>query len=58
MDYLSIQQFEQWHGVKSIEETKHIPVIFITVKGHEADIERGFAVRADNPEARSGPRIP
>lgn len=39
--------YEICQTLKSIEETKHIPVIFMTVKGNEADIERGFEVRAD-----------
>jgi two-component system, OmpR family, alkaline phosphatase synthesis response regulator PhoP len=33
--------------LKSGAETKHIPVIFITAKGRQADIERGFELRAD-----------
>lgn len=33
--------------IKSTTETKHIPVIFITAKGRQADIERGFELRAD-----------
>jgi CheY-like chemotaxis protein len=33
--------------IKNNTETKHIPVIFITAKGRQADIERGFELRAD-----------
>ncbi|MBN1596464.1 response regulator [candidate division FCPU426 bacterium] len=39
--------YEICHTLKSNEETRHIPVILITVKGSQADIERGFEVRAD-----------
>jgi CheY-like chemotaxis protein len=33
--------------LKNNAETKHIPIIFITAKGRQADIERGFELRAD-----------
>ena len=33
--------------IKSGADTKHIQVIFITAKGRQADIERGFELRAD-----------
>lgn len=39
--------YEICRTLKSVEETKNIPVIFATVKGLETDIDRGFAVRAD-----------
>lgn len=39
--------YEICKTLKSNDETKHIPVILITVKGNESDIERGFEVRAD-----------
>ncbi|MCD4814655.1 response regulator [bacterium] len=39
--------YEICHTLKTNEETKHIPIILITVKGDESDIEKGFEVRAD-----------
>ena len=39
--------YEICHTLKMNEETKHIPIILITVKGNESDIEKGFEVRAD-----------
>jgi two-component system, OmpR family, alkaline phosphatase synthesis response regulator PhoP len=42
-----IDGYEICQTLKSNEETKNIPVILITVKGNESDIERGFEVRAD-----------
>ncbi len=33
--------------LKNNEETKHIPIIFMTAKAQQGDIERGFELRAD-----------
>lgn len=42
-----IDGYEICKTLKTNEETKNIPVILITVKGNESDIEKGFEVRAD-----------
>lgn len=42
-----IDGYEICNTLKTNEETKHIPVILVTVKGNESDIEKGFEVRAD-----------
>ena len=42
-----IDGYEICRTLKFNEETKHIPIILLTVKGNESDIERGFEVRAD-----------
>lgn len=42
-----IDGYEICKTLKNNDETKHIPVILITVKGNESDIEKGFEVRAD-----------
>jgi two-component system, OmpR family, alkaline phosphatase synthesis response regulator PhoP len=39
--------YEICRTLKSNEETKHIPIIFITANGKQADIERGFELKAD-----------
>jgi len=39
--------YEICRALKDNEETKHIPVIFITANGKQADIERGFEMKAD-----------
>ncbi len=42
-----IDGYEICKTLKSNEETKNIPVILITVKGNESDIEKGFEVLQD-----------
>lgn len=42
-----IDGFELCRTLKQNPETQRIPVILITVKGDESDIERGFEVKAD-----------
>jgi len=42
-----IDGYEICQTLKTNEETKHIPIVLITVKGSESDIERGFEARAD-----------
>lgn len=42
-----IDGYEICKTLKTNDETKHIPVILITVKGNESDIEKGFEVQAD-----------
>jgi len=39
--------YEICQTLKNNDETKHIPIIFITASGKQADIERGFEMRAD-----------
>jgi two-component system alkaline phosphatase synthesis response regulator PhoP len=39
--------YEICRTLKNNQETKHIPVIFITARGEAAHIERGFELKAD-----------
>ncbi len=39
--------YEICRTLKNSEETKHIPIILITAKGNQSDIERGFEMQAD-----------
>ncbi len=39
--------YEICRTLKNNVETQHIPIIFLTAKGKQADIERGFEMRAD-----------
>lgn len=39
--------YEICRTLKDNLETRHIPIIFITANGKQADIERGFEMKAD-----------
>ncbi|MBI3182187.1 MAG: response regulator [Myxococcales bacterium] len=42
-----IDGFELCRAVKSNQEFRHIPVVFITARTSHADVQRGFAVGAE-----------
>jgi DNA-binding response OmpR family regulator len=39
--------YEACQSIKSTPETAHIPVVFLSAKGQESEIEQGLAVGAD-----------
>src|SRR5512137_1094230 len=39
--------YEACQQIKADEQTKHIPVVFLSAKGQESEIQNGFAAGAD-----------